>query len=53
MTLDGLETFAEAGGDCEDLTMLIASMLKASSHTADWTIKMVYFDANNQDKPHT
>lgn len=44
-----LETFTEAGGDCEDLTILIASMLKASSHTKDWKIEMWYFDADNPD----
>lgn len=42
-----LETFTEAGGDCEDLVILIASMLKASSHTKDWKIQMVYFDLQN------
>jgi len=42
-----LETFTEAGGDCEDLVILIASMLKASDHTKDWTIQMVYFDADD------
>jgi hypothetical protein len=42
-----LETFTEAGGDCEDLVILIASMLKASEHTKDWTIQMVYFDADD------
>lgn len=46
-----LETFTEAGGDCEDLTILIASMLKASSHTSDWEIKMVYLDADNPGNP--
>jgi hypothetical protein len=47
-----LETFTEAGGDCEDLTILIASMLKASSHTNDWTIEIVYFDADSPDNPY-
>lgn len=42
-----LETFTEAGGDCEDLVILIASMLKSSEHTKDWTIQMVYFDADD------
>ena len=42
-----LETFTEAGGDCEDLVILIASMLKASEHTQGWKIQMVYFDADN------
>ena len=42
-----LETFTEAGGDCEDLVILIASMLKSSEHTDGWKIQMVYFDADN------
>ena len=42
-----LETFTEAGGDCEDLVILIASMLKSSEHTGGWTIQMVYFDADD------
>lgn len=46
-----LETLIEGGGDCEDLTILIASMLKASAHTSDWTIKMWYFDADSPDDP--
>lgn len=47
-----LETLTEGGGDCEDLTILVASMLKASSHTNDWTIKIAYFDADNPDDPN-
>lgn len=46
-----LETFTEGGGDCEDLTILIASMLKASSYTDDWEIRMVYMDADNPEQP--
>ncbi|MER3408222.1 MAG: hypothetical protein C4292_05650 [Nitrososphaera sp.] len=42
-----LETFVEAGGDCEDLVILMASMLKSSAHTKDWKIQMVYFDLQN------
>lgn len=42
-----LETFTEAGGDCEDLVILIASMLKSSEHTDGWKIQMVYFDADD------
>lgn len=45
-----LETFAEAGGDCEDLAILIASMIKSSSHTKDWQVQMVFFDLNNPRK---
>ncbi|MEP0825492.1 MAG: hypothetical protein HRF40_08405 [Nitrososphaera sp.] len=46
-----LETFTEAGGDCEDLTILLASMLKSSSHTRDWEIKMVYMDSDYPQNP--
>jgi hypothetical protein len=42
-----LETLFLAKGDCEDLTILIASILTASSYTKDWEIKMVYFNAFN------
>jgi regulator of replication initiation timing len=44
-----LETFTEAGGDCEDLAIVIASMIKSSSHTKDWQVQMVFFDL---DHPH-
>jgi len=40
-----LETLFLGKGDCEDLTILIASIMAASSHTKDWEIKIVYFDA--------
>jgi hypothetical protein len=46
-----LETLTEAGGDCEDLTILIASMLKAAPQTKNWTIQMVYLDLDNPEKP--
>jgi hypothetical protein len=45
-----LETFTEAGGDCEDTTILIASMIKSSSHTKGWDVKMVFFDLDNPYK---
>ena len=44
-----LETLYAAKGDCEDLTILIASMVKASSFTKDWDIKIVYFDASSPE----
>ncbi|MEM2761129.1 MAG: hypothetical protein QXU32_10370 [Nitrososphaerales archaeon] len=46
-----LETFTESGGDCEDTTILIASMLKSSKHTKNWKIQMVFFDSYNPDNP--
>jgi hypothetical protein len=48
-----LETMAEGGGDCEDFAILVASMLKASSHTKDWQIQMVYFDSDHRDHPES
>ena len=47
-----LETFTEAGGDCEDLTILISSMLKSSAYTRDWKIEMVYFDSDSPEEPN-
>lgn len=46
-----LETLVEGGGDCEDFAILMASLLKASSHTRDWHIQMVYFDIENRSNP--
>jgi hypothetical protein len=46
-----VETLVEGGGDCEDFAILMASALRASSHTTDWQIQMVYFDSNHADYP--
>ena len=48
-----LETLTRGGGDCEDLTILIADMLMSSEHTADWTIQYVFMDADNPTDPQT
>ena len=48
-----LETLVRGGGDCEDLVILIAEMLKSSSHTKDWTIQYVYMDSENPHNPQT
>lgn len=45
-----LETFTEAGGDCEDTAILIASMIKSSTHTKDWQVQMVFFDLDHPYK---
>ena len=45
-----LETLYLAKGDCEDLSILKASIMKASSNTKDWDIKIVYFDASNPER---
>ncbi|MDI6819695.1 MAG: hypothetical protein QMC89_02160 [Candidatus Hodarchaeaceae archaeon] len=44
-----LETLIGGGGDCEDLAILIASMLKGVP--ANYTIKLVYMDADNPTDP--
>jgi len=48
-----LETFTRGGGDCEDLAILVADMLKSSSHTRDWKIRLVYMDSERLDDPQT
>lgn len=46
-----LETLVEGGGDCEDFAVLVASILRASPHTKDWQIQLVYFDSDHPDQP--
>lgn len=46
-----LETMIRTGGDCEDLSILIADMLKSSKYTKDWIIQLVYLDADNPTNP--
>ena len=46
-----IETLVRGGGDCEDTVILIADMLRSSSHTKDWKIKLVYFDSDNLTNP--
>lgn len=48
-----LETFTRGGGDCEDLAILVADMLRSSSHTQDWDIQLAYIDADNPKSPQT
>ncbi len=40
-----LETLLLGGGDCEDLAILTASILKAMS--SEWNVKLVYMDGDN------
>lgn len=44
-----LETMIGGGGDCEDMAILIASMLKAAP--VDYVVKLVYMDADNPTEP--
>ncbi len=46
-----LETFIGGGGDCEDMAILIASMLKAAP--ANYVVKLVYMDIDNPTNPRT
>ncbi len=40
-----LETLLFGGGDCEDVAILTASILKAMS--SNWTVELVYMDSDN------
>ena len=46
-----LETFTRTGGDCEDLVILVASMLMSSSNTSHWEFQYVMMDSNNPLDP--
>ena len=46
-----IETITRGGGDCEDLVILIAELLKSSSHTKDWTFEYIYMDSDNYSDP--
>lgn len=46
-----VETLIRGGGDCEDTTILIADMIRSSSHTKDWEINLLYFDSDNPENP--
>lgn len=44
-----LETFLAGGGDCEDSSILLASMLKSAP--TNWNVQLVYMDADNPENP--
>jgi hypothetical protein len=44
-----LETLLAGGGDCEDLSILLASMIKAAP--VDWYVDLVYVDSENINDP--
>ncbi len=46
-----IETLVRTGGDCEDLSILIADLIKSSSYTKNWEIKLVYLDIDNPKNP--
>ena len=44
-----IETLTEGRGDCEDLTILFASLLEAAPHP--YKLSIVYIDSNNPTEP--
>ena len=46
-----IETLTRTGGDCEDLTILIADILISSRHTNDWTFNYIIMDIDNPLNP--
>jgi hypothetical protein len=44
-----LETLLAGGGDCEDTSILFASMVQAAGKP--WLIELVYMDLDNPDQP--
>ena len=42
-----LQTLNMSRGDCEDLTILVASIIKSSSYTQDWEMKLVYLNSKD------
>ncbi|MGI0047542.1 MAG: hypothetical protein ACREBB_10220 [Nitrosotalea sp.] len=48
-----LEVLGRGGGDCKDLSILIASMIRSSEHTTNWKVQLVYLDSNNPTDPQT
>ena len=48
-----LETLTRTGGDCEDLAILIADMIKSSKYTKNWNVELVYMDMYNPTNPQT
>ncbi len=48
-----LETLTRGEGDCKDKSILIADLLRSSSHTSNWDIHLVIMDSNNPTNPQT
>jgi hypothetical protein len=42
-----LQTLLESKGDCEDLTILTASIISSLPEAKDWDLKLVYFNASD------
>ncbi|MDE1818589.1 MAG: hypothetical protein KGI19_08310 [Thaumarchaeota archaeon] len=45
--------FTRGHGDCKDKSILIATMLRSSSHTANWNISLEEMDYYNPTDPKT
>ncbi|MGI0046559.1 MAG: plastocyanin/azurin family copper-binding protein [Nitrosotalea sp.] len=51
--LTPFEVLTRGEGDCKDKSILIASMLRSSEHTANWKISLEEMDINNPTNPQT
>lgn len=51
--LTPFEVLTRGQGDCKDKSILIASMLRSSDHTANWKISLEEMDLNNPTDPKT
>jgi hypothetical protein len=47
------EVFTRGQGDCKDKSILIATMLRSSSHTTNWNIVLEEMDIDNPTDPKT
>lgn len=47
------EVFTRGEGDCKDKSILIADLLRSSSHTRNWDIKLEIMDMDNPNNPQT
>ena len=43
----GIETLIRGGGDCEDLTILIADIIRSTKYTRNWEIALIILDSDN------
>lgn len=46
-----IEVFTRGEGDCKDKSILIADMLRSSSHTKNWQITLKILDMDHPDNP--
>jgi hypothetical protein len=48
-----VEVLTRGEGDCKDKAILIADLLRSSSHTTNWKINLEIMDSDNPDNPQT